>query len=132
MARGQSGSLFLSPYDSFIHYFTPVYPDAIQAEGLFHIEQICSIKCRNSRACLGIVKNAAGQDTRASRALRLANSGAFSTEVDDHKKVGDLPAAFPKRAIWADILRSSGQTETSLTMTTPLNRETWSTRPSSI
>jgi len=31
MARGQSGSLFLSLYDSFIHYFTPVYPDAIHA-----------------------------------------------------------------------------------------------------
>ena len=28
MARGQSGSLFLSLYDSFIHYSTPVYPDA--------------------------------------------------------------------------------------------------------
>jgi hypothetical protein len=24
------------PYDSFIHYFTPVYPDTIQAEGLRH------------------------------------------------------------------------------------------------
>jgi hypothetical protein len=32
MARGQSGSLLLSLYDSFIHYFTPVYPDAIHAE----------------------------------------------------------------------------------------------------
>jgi len=32
MARGQDG--FASPflYDSFIHYFTPVYPDAIQAK----------------------------------------------------------------------------------------------------
>ena len=30
MARGQSGSLFLSLYDSFIHYSTPVYPDAIR------------------------------------------------------------------------------------------------------
>jgi len=31
MARGQDG--FATPflYDSFIHYFTPVYPDAIQA-----------------------------------------------------------------------------------------------------
>jgi hypothetical protein len=28
---GQDGSLFLFLYDSFIHYFTPVYPDAIQA-----------------------------------------------------------------------------------------------------
>jgi len=31
MVRGQDG--FATPflYDSFIHYFTPVYPDAIQA-----------------------------------------------------------------------------------------------------
>src|SRR5271169_2485598 len=30
--RGRDGSLFLLLYDSFIHSFTPVYPDAIQAE----------------------------------------------------------------------------------------------------
>ena len=30
MTRGQDGSLLLFLYDSFIHYFTPVYPDAIQ------------------------------------------------------------------------------------------------------
>jgi hypothetical protein len=24
--------------------------------------------------------------------------------VDDHKRIGDLPDAFPNRAIWADIL----------------------------
>ena len=35
-SHGQDGSLFLLLYDSFIHYFTPVYPDAIQAEGLPH------------------------------------------------------------------------------------------------
>ena len=34
MARGQDGSLLLFLYDSFIHYFTPVYPDAIQANRL--------------------------------------------------------------------------------------------------
>ena len=28
----------------------------------------------------------------------------FSTEVDDHKKVGDFPDEFPKRSIWADVL----------------------------
>jgi hypothetical protein len=33
---GQDGSLFLLLYDSFIHYFTPVYPDAIQAGSLPH------------------------------------------------------------------------------------------------
>ena len=36
MARGQSGLLRLSLYDSFIHYSTPVYPDAIPAGGLLH------------------------------------------------------------------------------------------------
>jgi hypothetical protein len=35
--RGQDGSLFLLLYDSFIHYFTPVYPDAIQINNLPHI-----------------------------------------------------------------------------------------------
>ena len=36
MTRGQDGSLLLFLYDSFIHYFTPVYPDAIQTEGPRH------------------------------------------------------------------------------------------------
>jgi hypothetical protein len=33
---GQDGSLFLLLYDSLIHYFTPVYPDAIQINYLPH------------------------------------------------------------------------------------------------
>src|SRR6266481_864807 len=37
MARGQSGLLRLSLYDSFIHYSTPVYPDAIPAESPLHV-----------------------------------------------------------------------------------------------
>src|SRR5207244_822634 len=36
MARGQSGLLCLSLYDSLIHYSTPVYPDAIPAGGPLH------------------------------------------------------------------------------------------------
>ena len=40
----------------------------------------------------------------ASRAVRLARTGVFSTEVQDHQRVGDLPDAFPDRAIWADVL----------------------------
>ena len=40
----------------------------------------------------------------ASRAIRLGKTGVFSTEVEDHKKIGDLPTAFPDRAKWADIL----------------------------
>ena len=39
MARGQSGLLRLSLYDSFIHYSTPVYPDAIPAGSLLHTNQ---------------------------------------------------------------------------------------------
>ena len=30
--------------------------------------------------------------------------GQYSTEVNDHKRVGDLPADFPSRAIWLDLL----------------------------
>lgn len=40
----------------------------------------------------------------ASRSIRLGKTGVFSTEVDDHKKIGDLPDDFPDRAKWADIL----------------------------
>lgn len=40
----------------------------------------------------------------ASRAARLAKTGVFSTESDDHKKIGDLPDAFPDRNTWADLL----------------------------
>lgn len=40
----------------------------------------------------------------ASRAVRLSDSGTFSTEVEDHKKIGDLPDAFPERNKWEDIL----------------------------
>jgi hypothetical protein len=40
----------------------------------------------------------------ASRAIRLARTGTFSAEVQDHQKVGELPDTFPDRAIWADIL----------------------------
>ena len=36
MARGQSGSLFLSLYYAFIHYLTPVYPDAVHDESVRH------------------------------------------------------------------------------------------------
>jgi len=32
MARGQDGFAIPFLYDSFIHYSTPVYPDAIQAK----------------------------------------------------------------------------------------------------
>ena len=40
----------------------------------------------------------------ASRAVRLAETGSFSMETDDHKKIGDLPTGFPSGALWADIL----------------------------
>jgi len=53
MARGQDG--FASPflYDSFIHYFTPVYPDAIQAIRL--------LSFTNSAAARGELRSAAGR-----------------------------------------------------------------------
>ena len=37
-SHGPGSGWFATPFlhDSFIHYFTPVYPDAIQAEGLPH------------------------------------------------------------------------------------------------
>ncbi|MGO4881249.1 MAG: hypothetical protein ACLP59_10545, partial [Bryobacteraceae bacterium] len=37
-SHGSGSGWFATPflYDSFIHYFTPVYPDAIQAERLAH------------------------------------------------------------------------------------------------
>ena len=40
----------------------------------------------------------------ASRAIRLGKTGVFSTEVEDHKKIGDFPDGFPDRDKWADIL----------------------------
>jgi hypothetical protein len=38
-SHGSGSGWFATPflYDSFIHYFTPVYPDAIQAENLPHL-----------------------------------------------------------------------------------------------
>ena len=37
-SHGPGSGWIATPFlhDSFIHYFTPVYPDAIQAEGLPH------------------------------------------------------------------------------------------------
>lgn len=40
----------------------------------------------------------------ASRAVRLAKTGAFFVDVDDHKRIGDLPVAFPSHAVWSDRL----------------------------
>lgn len=40
----------------------------------------------------------------ASRAIRLAKTGVFSTEAQDHQRIGELPDAFPDRAIWTDVL----------------------------
>lgn len=34
------------------------------------------------------------------RAVRLADSGNYSTDSTDHKKIGSLPAAFPKHATY--------------------------------
>lgn len=40
----------------------------------------------------------------ASRSIRLQVHGHFSTEVQDHKKVGDLPDDFPNRALFSNKL----------------------------
>lgn len=40
----------------------------------------------------------------ASRAVRLAKTGSFSMEADDHKRIGDLPNGFPSVNVWGDIL----------------------------
>jgi hypothetical protein len=40
----------------------------------------------------------------ASRAVRFYVAGGFSSEVEDHKKVADLPKDFPRLADWNDTL----------------------------
>lgn len=40
----------------------------------------------------------------ASRAVRLVVHGHYDTEVQDHKRIGDLPRDFPDHAVWADLL----------------------------
>ena len=39
----------------------------------------------------------------ASRAIRLEVAGTFSTDVSDHKKIGDLPADFKHIARWQEF-----------------------------
>lgn len=49
----------------------------------------------------------------ASRATRLHVYGQFSVEVQDHKKIGELPQDFPNRAIFSnklDVLREDRNT----------------------
>lgn len=40
----------------------------------------------------------------ASKALRLANSGHYSQEGADHKKIADLPSGFNQKAFWGNFL----------------------------
>jgi len=40
----------------------------------------------------------------ASCAVRLAISGVYSTDVNDHKKVGQLPSDFPNNSTWCNFL----------------------------
>ncbi|WP_144058187.1 hypothetical protein [Novipirellula maiorica] len=40
----------------------------------------------------------------ASKAVRLAVQGTYDTDVKDHKQIGDLPAGFPNRQTWKDLL----------------------------
>ena len=50
--RGQDGSLLLLLYDSFIHSFTPVYPDAIQVASLPHLGSAEFLDIRSSETRL--------------------------------------------------------------------------------
>ncbi|MEW7991095.1 MAG: hypothetical protein AB2820_12640 [Candidatus Thiodiazotropha sp.] len=40
----------------------------------------------------------------ASKAIRLEVTGIYSTELTDHKKIGDLPADFQDRSRWKELL----------------------------
>ena len=40
----------------------------------------------------------------ASKAVRLAVNFVYNDQVDDHRKINDLPSAFPNRAKWQDFL----------------------------
>lgn len=40
----------------------------------------------------------------ASKAVRLAQDGSYSTDAGDHKKIGDLPDDFPDKNIWENKL----------------------------
>jgi hypothetical protein len=38
------------------------------------------------------------------RAVRLLNAGEYNTDLTDHKKIGELPAGFPNRQQYANLL----------------------------
>jgi len=40
----------------------------------------------------------------ASRAIRLAVNNVYSTDAGDHKKIADLPTAFPHADVWHEFL----------------------------
>ena len=39
-----------------------------------------------------------------SKAIRLAITGLYNTDISDHKKIGDLPKDFPSKSTWEDFL----------------------------
>lgn len=41
----------------------------------------------------------------ASKAIRLADSGYYSQESSDHKKIGELPNTFNNKTYWEDFLK---------------------------
>src|SRR5712692_8702894 len=69
-----------------------------------HLRSARSAKTQGMGAWRQVVSRGYYSCYSASRAVRLAKTGVFSMEVDDHKRVGDLPDSFPDRAVWADIL----------------------------
>jgi hypothetical protein len=75
MARGQDG--FASPflYDSFIHYFTPVYPDAIQGGALYYLRPV------SLRAAQIFSGDLAGLIKKGARWLRAARMVVRITRI---------------------------------------------------
>lgn len=69
-----------------------------------HLRAAKAARMANSRSWRQVVSRSYYGCYCASRAIRLSQSGGFSTEVEDHKRIGDLPDGFPDRTRWADIL----------------------------
>ena len=78
MARGQSGLLCLSLYDSLIHYSTPVYPDAIPAGGPRHGPDYRPADSDSSLA-LAVTSEEAKAGVVLSEAERIHDAGSGET-----------------------------------------------------
>lgn len=95
------------------HVLAPAQIGKIEAEMYGHVRQLMDL----SRIHLTYARRVQGRAAwrqrvsrgyyacyNASKALRLAVSGVFSSDVTDHKKVGELPDGFPEKNAWLDFL----------------------------